>query len=99
MADAHDISQSNVRNWKKNALLDRKEVTRGINHLRSRGKVFGRFPYFTILRRVERFSPENDGDRDLMDVTYSTVMRFAFRSDCLLAISRLTTFASFGEYY
>jgi len=41
--------------------------------------MFDRFSYFT-LRRVERFLPENDDDRDLIDVTYDAVTRFAFRS-------------------
>lgn len=45
---------------------DRKEVRAGLINCSRKGvRSFSIF----YLRRVERFSPENDGDRDLMDVT------------------------------
>lgn len=44
-----------------------------------RRKTFDLFPYLTY-DAPSVFSLEDDDDRELMDVTYDTVMRFAFRS-------------------
>lgn len=97
------IRQFAARTWVAKSVPYPKRGTRGINHARSRK---GTRPFSIFqLWRVERFLPENDDDRDLIDVTYS-VTRFAFRSGRRGAGGaartrnfRLMKFASFGEYY